>query len=193
MKEIYKKMWQLALPYYKKGRPGDVEHIKWMIKESIKVSKKESIDDSILLPLIILHDIGYAETKKDNPFKINLRKEHMKKGAIIATQILKKINYPKNKSKRIIYFISVHDNWALKKYKIYKTHKLLGIFNDLDYMWMFTPKGFNIVRKFKKFSQKEMIVFLEKNSFPEKGFYSSKTTETNHKRYMQKIIESVKT
>ena len=187
MKKIYKEILNLALPYLKKGRQGDVEHIKWMLGEAEKVCKKESLDESIILPVVILHDIGYGIVKKDNPFKLTLRKEHMKKGAILAAQILKKVNYPENKAKIITYYISVHDNWALNDHSVYKKNKLLGIFNDLDYIWMFTPKGFNIVRKFKKFSKQQMLAYLQKNSFPEKGFYSSKTTESIHKKYFKQI------
>tara|TARA_Y100000310_G_C20696019_1_gene825800 strand:- start:1209 stop:1787 length:579 start_codon:yes stop_codon:yes gene_type:complete len=187
MKKIYQQIWKLALPYYKKGRYGDTHHIEWMMKEANQIIKKEKLDDSIFLPLVILHDIGYAMVKKDNPFKLDLRKAHMKEGAILAEQILNQINYPKNKTKIITYYISVHDNWAFKDYKIFKKDKLLGIFNDLDFTWMFTPKGFNIVRSFLKYSPKEMVDYLIKQRLPTRGFFSSKISEQIYKKYFKKI------
>ena len=112
MKKIYSKIWELAKPFYKKGRPMDIDHIEWMMKESILVCKKENIDDSLLLSLVILHDTGYFKAPKENPFKLNLRKIHMKAGAEIAREILQKVKYPDDKIEKIVYFVSVHDNWA---------------------------------------------------------------------------------
>ena len=113
MNQIYEDIWKLAKSYYEKGRPMDIDHIEWMMKDAFLVCQKENLDDSLLLPLVILHDVGYAEVPKDNPFKLNLRKAHMEAGAKIARHILEKLNYPKDKIKKIEYYVSVHDNWAL--------------------------------------------------------------------------------
>ena len=56
MKEIYQKIWKLAKPYYEKGRPMDVDHIEWMMKDALIVCEKEKLNDEILLPLVIFLD-----------------------------------------------------------------------------------------------------------------------------------------
>src|SRR3989338_850820 len=142
MKVIYSKIWQLAKPYYEKGRPMDIDHIQWMMKEAQYVCEQEKLDDSLLLPLVILHDIGYAKVPKNNPFNLNIRKAHMESGSKIAKSILVKVKYPKDKIKEIVYFVSVHDNWAFGDIEIYTKNKILGIFTDLDFIWIVTPKGF---------------------------------------------------
>jgi len=49
MKNIYSKIWKLAKPYYEKGRPMDIDHIEWMMKDALLVSEKENLDDSLII------------------------------------------------------------------------------------------------------------------------------------------------
>ena len=49
MKAVYEQIWDLAKPYYEKGRPMDLEHIDWMMEAAEKVCEREKIDDSIFL------------------------------------------------------------------------------------------------------------------------------------------------
>ena len=177
-------MWKLAKPYYEKGRPMDIEHIEWMMKYATIVCQKENLDESLLLPLVILHDSGYAEVPKGNPFQVNLRKAHMKAGAKVAKDILEKVNYPKEKIKEIEYYVSVHDNWALGKNEIYKKDKILGAFTDLDYIWMATPKGYPALMKILKKNKQEMLVYLETNEKLIQRPFATKTTSDLCEKYM---------
>ncbi len=188
MKKIYCEMWKLAKPYYERGRQMDIDHIKWMMKDALIVCQKENIDESILIPLVILHDIGYAEVPKDNPFNLSLRKAHMKAGAKVAKDILEKLNYPKNKTEKIIYFISVHDSWALSDNSVY-VDPILAVFNDLDYMWTATPKGFPAAMKILSNTEKEMIEWLENNDKLQLRPFSTKTTKKLYFRYLQNRIK----
>jgi len=183
MKEIYSKIWKLAKPYYEKGRQMDIDHIEWMMKEAMIVSEKENIDEEILIPLAILHDVGYAEVPKDNPFNLDIRKAHMEAGAKIAKQILEKVNYPKEKTEKIVYYVSVHDNWALGNDE-YKRDKLLGAFKDLDFIWMTTPKGFLAIRKILGKNKKEMIKYIESRPKEEGLVLTTKTTKELFKNYL---------
>lgn len=192
MKEIYKKIWNLAKPYYKRGRPMDIDHVEWMMQDALLVCEKEKIDDEILLPLVILHDVGYAEAPKDNPFKLNARKAHMAEGEKIARQILESINYPKNKIKKIAYYVSIHDNWALGDDEVYKNDKALGVFNDLDFIWMATQKGFPALMKILKLDKKEMIEYLEKDEKPAKRPFATETTKKLYEKYLNDRRKEIK-
>ncbi len=186
MEEIYKKIWQLAKPYYKKGREMDIAHIKWMMKDALKVCKKENLDISLLLPLVILHDIGYAEVSaKDNPYNLDVRKAHMAAGAKIAKEILLKAAYPSDKTDKIVYYVSVHDNWAFGDFKLFEEDKILGVFNDLDFMWMATPKGFPSMMKLLNKTPDEVLIFIENKSKTEKAKFSTETTEKLYKKYIE--------
>ena len=184
MKKIYQQIWKLAKPYYKKGRPMDIDHIEWMMKDALFVCEKENIDDSLLLPLVILHDVGYAEVPKDNPFNLDLRKAHMKAGKKIAKEILEKVNYPKEKIKKICYYVSVHDNWALGDYEIYQKDIILGIFTDLDFTWMVTNKGFPALMKILNKNKKEMVKYIENSEKLTDRPFSTKTTKELYQKYL---------
>lgn len=185
MKKIYNDIWERAKPYYKNGRPMDIDHIEWMMSVAISVCEKENLDDSVLLPLAILHDVGYAEVQKDNPYKLNIREEHMKAGAIIAKRILEEVHYPKDKAEKISHLVSVHDNWALGDNNIYKNDALLGSFNDLDYMWMATPKGFPALMTILGKNQKELIEYLESNDKPILRPFSTETAKELYLKYIE--------
>ena len=186
MKPIYQQIWKLAKPYYQKGRPMDIDHIEWMMKDALLVCEKEKLDDSLLLPLVILHDVGYAEVPKDNPFNLDLRKAHMKAGKKIAKEILEKVNYPKEKIKKISYYVSVHDNWALGDLKIYED-PILNIFKDLDFIWIATEKGFPAVMKILGKNKKEMWDYVMAEPIPVYGKkpFANRTTELLYKNYLK--------
>jgi hypothetical protein len=164
----------------------DIDHIEWMMKDALIVCKKEELDDSILLPLVILHDVGYAKVPKSNPFNLTLRRAHMAEGAKIAREILVKIKYPADKIERIVYFVSVHDNWAFGDVDIYKKNKILAVFSDLDFTWMATPKGFLAVMNILEKDKKEMLKYLTSRKSPAKGQpFSCNTTKELYKKYLQ--------
>ena len=185
MKPTYQQIWKLAKPYYKKGRPMDIDHIEWMMKDALLVCKKENLDDTLLLPLVILHDVGYAEVPKDNPYNLDLRKAHMKAGKKIAKEILEKVNYPKDKIKTISYYVSVHDNWALGNNKIYQKDVILGTFTDLDFIWMTTKKGFPAISKILKKNKKEMVQYIENNEKLVERPFATKTVKELFQKYIQ--------
>ncbi|MDD5567031.1 MAG: hypothetical protein PHH01_02440 [Patescibacteria group bacterium] len=175
--EIYKKIWEMAKPYYEKGRPMDIEHVDWLIKEAMIVCEKEDIDISLLMPLVILHDVGYAKVPQENPFKLNIRQLHMDEGAKIAKQILDEVDYPEDKKTKVVSYVSVHDNWALGDDHIYHEDKILGVFNDLEYSWMATEKGFPALMKILNKSHSEMLEHLETNEKIKRRPFSTDTTK----------------
>ncbi len=136
----YDKIWELAKPYYEKGRIFDIPHIEWMQKESNKIADIESLDKKLLLPIVILHDVGYSKVKEKNPHikGKDIKVFHMREGSYIAKDILKKVNYDKEKSKQIVNYIAVHDNWLLGDNTPFKECKEMAVFNDLDFLWVST-------------------------------------------------------
>ncbi len=186
MKEVYKKIWELAMPYYIKGRPMDIDHIEWMMQDAEIVCQQEKIDDFLLLPLVILHDVGYSINRGTDKlqFDPDFKTIHMKDGAKIAKEILNRVDYPKEKIEKISYYISVHDNWCLGDDSVYQNDTILHTFNDLDYMWMAAPKGFIALKKQLGKNDKEMIKFLEENDKPVKRPFTTKTTKKLYEDYL---------
>jgi hypothetical protein len=192
MDPIYFKIWELAQPYYEQGRPMDIAHIKWMMRDAFLVCQMEKIDDSLLLPLVILHDVGYAKVPKDNPFNLDLRKAHMEEGAKIAKEILEKVDYPKDKVEKIVYYVSVHDNWAFGDDEVYKNDIILGVFNDLDFMWLATEKGFVAIADYLKLNHKAMLEYIKNDEKLINRPLSTKTTQKLFANYIEERKEESK-
>lgn len=159
----YLQIWNLARSYYEKGRPMDIDHIEWMMNDATLLCEKEDLDSDLLLPLVILHDVGYSAVPNDKPFNLDLRRLHMSEGAKIAESILTELGYNRDVVEKVSYYVSVHDNWALGDNEIFKKEKLLGSFNDLDFMWMATPKGFPALMKMLDKTAEEMMNFTGNN------------------------------
>ncbi|MEK6864403.1 MAG: HD domain-containing protein [Nanoarchaeota archaeon] len=138
MEDIYLKLWDLAKPYYLNGRSYDIAHVEWMMREAEIISDIESLDRRLLLPIVILHDVGYSIINDKNP---NIKgketkRVHMREGARISRILLDSVGYEQQLEKRIVHYISVHDNWLFGDDTPFKECKEMAVFNDLDFLWV---------------------------------------------------------
>ncbi len=190
MEEIYLKIWNLAKPYYKKGRSYDISHIEWMTERADKISDSEGLDKKILLPTVILHDVGYSAVGQQNP---NIKDKeskalHMKEGSLIAEKILNKVNYDQELSKKIINLISVHDNWIFGDDKSYKEIKEMALLNDLDFLWATTDFDiFEFVAKSINMSPQDFYTFLSNDEKLTRRPFCCEDTKSMWEEYMLKI------
>ncbi len=176
MKSTYKKILEKVLPLYERGREGDVEHINWLFK-TIPEFIDETLDETILIPVVLLHNVGYCKVPKgSNPFDLDIRKFHSEEGAKIAEEILGDLNYSREKILKIKRLILKHDNWALGD--SFADEPILGFFTNFDFMWMADEKGFDIVRKFMNKEPKEFYeqikTFQKKNEEEGREWFSKK-------------------
>lgn len=195
MKEIYQNILEKALPLYGQGREGDVEHIKWLSEVITKYVDESEVDYDILIPVVLLHDVGYSKVPKgSNPFDLDIRKFHSEEGAKIAEEILTELNYPKDKINEIKRLILKHDNWAFGD--DFADEPVLRIFNNFDFMWMASEKGFDIVRKFMKKEPKEFYEqikeFQRKNEEEGRKWFNKKI-EDFYNKLMQERKEGFST
>lgn len=189
MEEIYLKIFELAKPYYLKGRSYDIPHIEWMMREADKVAELESLDKRLLLPIVILHDVGYSEVEGDNP---NIKgkegkKIHMKEGARISRKILTEVNYDPKLLEKIVHYISVHDNWCLGDDTPYQECKEMAVFNDLDFLWATSSfETFKTTGESMGLSPKDFFEFWKKDEkLTRRPFYcdyTRKMWETSMKK-----------
>lgn len=196
MDHVYKRIWGKAKKYYLKGRPMDVAHIEWMMSQIEEVCKKDVLDKTVLMPLAILHDVGYATLVNPataNYYDKDIRRAHMKAGTEIAEQILKSIDYPSDKTRKIVELIGVHDNWAYGEVDLYLNDKILGTFKDLDYLWIYTKVGCNTIQKVLKKNNAEMLEHLRNEVSPIHGKkpFSSKYTQMLRETYLKEREEEL--
>ena len=169
----------------------DIGHIQWMMKEALFTCEKENLDDTLLLPLVILHDVGYAKVDNKNPLRLEIRKAHMEAGAKIAQEILKRLNYPTNKTEKISYYVSVHDNWALGDYEVFRNDRILGTFGDLDLMWIVTPKGWLAYKKISNKTDQELFEYARDTKKRLGRNFATSTTEERYWMYYEERAKEI--
>jgi HD superfamily phosphodiesterase len=84
---------------------------------ALKLLKEEGGNPDVVVPAILLHDVGYSRIPEDELHlalgpkmeKPELQKLHETEGAKLATEILESINYPKELIKEIRAIIDGHD------------------------------------------------------------------------------------
>jgi hypothetical protein len=189
METIYKTIWKQAKPYYQKGRPMDIAHIEWMMEVANTIADKERLDKTLLLPLVILHDVGYSDLQDPanaNYYDKDIRKAHMEAGAHIAEKILTSIPYPQDKKEIIVHYVGIHDMWAYGEVDVYVNDPVLGTFKDLDYLWIYHSVGCAAIQKVLKKTNKEMLEHLKNETSPIGGKkpFSNDSTKKLREAYL---------
>jgi len=179
MKNIFKKIWKLALPYQDKR--DDKNHAKIVTDYAIKLCELENADEKIVVPAAILHDIGWSQLSKKEKFNIfkNISKEeefkirgkHQKEGVRLAKEILNKLNYVSKLTSEILEIISEHDT---RKGFISKDE---GITRDADKLWRYSKTGFEAdVRRFKSsLTTPLQLLKLRQAQVSEKDYFYSQS------------------
>ncbi len=175
MNDSFLEIYEKAKPIYATSRAFDAEHIAWMFSVCEELCLKENLDADVFIPLVLLHDIGYAKIK-ENFWGADTRRGHMEAGAKMAEEILEDLNYPADGTKKIVDYIKVHDEWALGNHEIYKKDKLLGNFTDLDFIWMASQPGFPHFMKELNKTSEELIDWLVQNEKLTNRPFASMTT-----------------
>jgi hypothetical protein len=144
MKEIFKKIWELALPYQdKRDDPGHAEVTLRYARELVAIEKG---DEDIVIPAIILHDVGYSQLPKErrismfspetrNEDRMAIVFEHQIESIKLASKILRQVNYPAEMNDEILEIISQHDT---RKGFISKNE---GLVRDADKLWRTSKEG----------------------------------------------------
>jgi hypothetical protein len=159
----HEKLIDVVIPIYEQGRPMDVEHIRWMYAMLCELLPLPGVDPEVVIPLAILHDVGYVATDAGNPFEFELRRTHMKKGAEIAGSIMFAVGYEHDTLTKVCDLIAIHDDWAFGIHEPYRTNRELGLLNDLDFIWMATKVGFTALSYYLDKTPTELLPYITKN------------------------------
>lgn len=172
MKEEFKKIWEIALPYQDKR--DDEGHARIVTEYAIKLCEIEKADDKIVVPAAILHDIGWSQLSKKEISLIfdpnrtpkmerEVRIKHQDEGVKLAKEILNEAGYPSNFFKPILEIISQHDT----RKNFLSTED--GAMRDADKLWRYTKIGFEADLKRNKFTfyflYNEMLKRIDEKNF----------------------------
>ena len=145
MKPIYETIRKLALPYQDKR--DDAGHHAITLKYVRQLVKSEKGDEDIVIPAIILHDIGWSQVKPENWQAVfhgkslreqafNVISQHQNESVRLAADILNHLNYPAEKTAEILEIIVQHDT---RPGFISKNE---GLVRDADKLYRFSKTGF---------------------------------------------------
>jgi HD superfamily phosphodiesterase len=144
IKPVFKKIYQLAKPYLN-TRYNDV-HTEMSVQFAYQLMEAEGGNEGIVIPAIILHDVGWKKVPEELHLKAfgpkatmpELNRIHEVEGVKIAKDILEKVNYDVEEMTQILEIIDGHDS---RKQSVSLNDRIV---KDADKLWRFSREGFNI-------------------------------------------------
>ena len=138
LKDIYKRIWELAKPYLN-TRKNDI-HTEISESFAEKLLSQEGGEEDVVIPAIILHDVGWKKVPEDIQLKAfgpkasmpEWNRVHEVEGAEIAGGILRKVDYPEDKTLEIQEIIRGHDS---RKKAISQNDSIV---KDADKLWRYS-------------------------------------------------------
>jgi HD superfamily phosphodiesterase len=161
IKPIYQKLFEKAKPFLRTRK--NLIHTKIALSYTLKLLKSEKGDEGVVIPAIILHDVGWSVVPEHlhltafgpNPSNPKLARVHEVEGAKIAWEILEKLHYPPKKAKEICQIIRGHDS---RKRPISRNDRIV---KDADKLWRYSRSGMAIDLGRFQIPRRDYLVFLE--------------------------------
>lgn len=150
MKKSYQHIWNFAKPYQDKRK--DKGHAKTVVQFAIELLKKVKTNPDMVIPAIILHDIGWATIPESKLLRIFqndctkrekylIQRLHERLGVQMARKILHKVRYKKSLIPKILRIVGRHDTGFGAK-----TIEEMVV-RDADKLWRFTKEHDQISEK----------------------------------------------
>ena len=161
MKSIYQKIYERARPLLRTR--NNLIHTKISFQYALSLLKQEKDDEEIVLPAILLHDVGWKIIPENlhltafgpNPSNPKLARVHEVKGAKMAKTILEDLHYPPEKVEKICQIIRGHDS---RKRAISRSDRIV---KDADKLWRYSRRGVEIEIDRFHISRKKLLNYLE--------------------------------
>ena len=175
MKAVFNEIWKLALPY--QDQRDDPGHAKITLKYAQELLLREKGNEDVIIPAIILHDIGWSQLIKGRRIlvfaksareedKLEVQLEHQNESVRLAAGILREVQYPDELIKEILEIISQHDT---RKGFISKND---GLVRDADKLWRTSREGFAAAEARSISRDESQLKKLEDNMNKPDYFYS---------------------
>jgi HD superfamily phosphodiesterase len=144
MKSVHKEIWEIAKPYLN-TRQNDI-HTEISVQMAFQLLESEGGDEDVVIPAIILHDVGWIrvpeklQLKAFGPKAVNpeLNRIHEIEGGRIAAEILQQVNYDHKMTEQILEIIEGHDSRS----ESLSLNDM--IVKDADKLWRYTKSGVEI-------------------------------------------------
>ena len=141
----------------------DLTHIVNALEMAMKLISSEGGNERIIIPAIIMHDVGWHHFSHDEELKtrgpalknVELNHKHEIESAALADNILSELDYPQKEKEEIVRIISGHDN---RSKPISKEDMIV---KDADRLSRYTPECFEAFRLKFKYNEKEYFDLLK--------------------------------
>ncbi len=162
IKPIYQKIFEKAKPFLRTRK--NLIHTKIALQYALKLLKSEKGDEAIVIPAIILHDVGWKAIPEHlhltafgpNPSNPKLARVHELEGAKIAKGVLEKLHYPPEKVDEISRIVQGHDT---RKRPISASDRIV---KDADKLWRYSRRGVKVETERFNVPRSIYLSFLEK-------------------------------
>lgn len=181
-------LWRLAEPYLN-TRANDI-HTRISVDFAYELLKREGGDERIVIPAMILHDVGWKRVPEDRqvgafgPYAKSreVNRIHETEGASIAASILKELGYEEDEIREIAAIIEGHDS---REAAISLNDMLV---KDADKLFRYSREGFQIdVVRFNRTVEQE----LRRLRFSiEKWFFTYSAREIARQELEERVKES---
>jgi HD domain len=188
-----KPIWEAALPYLDVRSNDEHTLYSYVLLQELLAFAPEG-DPNIVLPTILLHDIGWKMVPADkllqsfgpNKKYPELERLHEVEGAAIAHRILTQLKYPVEQIEQITAIIDGHDTTKIAR----STNDALV--KEADKLWRYTPHGIQTIQRWFHISVPEVLEILENFVMPtfltENGRIAAKLMlDYAHAKQKQKI------
>jgi HD superfamily phosphodiesterase len=188
MESVIESLWRLAEPFLN-TRANDI-HTPIAVRFAHELLRREGGDESIVIPAMILHDVGWERVPehlqlsafgpKANAPEIN--RIHEREGAAIAEEILKRIGYDEEKTREVLAIIEGHDS---REIPISLNDKIV---KDADKLWRYTREGFEI--DIARFGETVEEGLERLSSSLEKWFFTGSAKAIARKELAERVKEA---
>ncbi len=165
----YDTLWRACKPYLEKCRPIDLVHTRISTDFAWRLlSEGIPGEEDIVIPAVMLHDIGYARIDDEEVYKkttfpdkantlydSRLKELHMTEGARLAEEILTELNYPPRLIPSIVEIVRTHED--LQGNKPDQSNQNRVVVSDADKLYRFT--AYNITSGMALYGRDKRDVF----------------------------------
>jgi HD superfamily phosphodiesterase len=157
MKEVFRRLRRLAAPYLD-TRHNDI-HTDSSVQFAYKLLEMEGGDEAVVIPAMILHDVGWKRVPEDLQLKAfgphavypDINRVHEVEGARIAEEILKEVGYNAGHIPEIVEIIKGHDS---RKEALSLNDSIV---KDADKLYRYSREAFRInIERFQHTVEQEM-------------------------------------
>lgn len=190
MEMILENLWRLAEPYLN-TRANDI-HTRISFRYAHELLKVEGGDEGIVLPAVILHDVGWKSVPEDLQLQAfgpkaknrGLLRVHEEEGAAIAAGILRAVSYNETEIHEITEIIRGHDT---RETALSLNEKIV---RDADKLFRFCREGFGI--NVKRFGETQEEEIRRLSSRLDKWFFTETAKEIARKELAERVEEGKK-